>query len=191
MICLQTQPPDVATALHLAEIQPASVHHYRGNQWRAISFSESVPVANEHRVRFRALSIEGAPHPFPLPYCADMSRGMREYDHQRENQARELRAFALAFPDCEANQANLDSLQLCRALWMGAPPEMRERFEEAGRATEGRWARFVTEASADGDGDPFAHTPVADARRRQRSPEEDDDDEYRTPTRPEKRRRTE
>lgn len=174
---LDQQPPDVASALHLDDIQDDTLHHYRVNtdEWHRVALNTAVQV-NGARVRFRALTKETVKQPFPLVFCSDMSFGFSVYHrHHDYDHMPRVQAFELAFPQCAPTASNIEALALCRTLWNTAPEEMKTRYEDAGHALHGRWARFVDEASATGQEDPFASTPTATHRRRERSPSHADD----------------
>ncbi|EJD33803.1 hypothetical protein AURDEDRAFT_177125 [Auricularia subglabra TFB-10046 SS5] len=143
---------DMLDRLHLNEAKYGSITVLGvDGTWRELGngplpFFHDRPNTDEGYVYLRARTM-GDLSAFPAPYYADMSERLKAFQNftgDRKNPMTGEDAFFMLF-DVEASPAELEQLDICLSVVQNSPPQIREKFEHAGRTPKGTWSEFIRE----------------------------------------------
>ncbi|EJD32791.1 hypothetical protein AURDEDRAFT_178113 [Auricularia subglabra TFB-10046 SS5] len=145
-------PQDLLDQLHIREMKYATLTclHADGT-WhqpdaRPLHIFHDDPDSDTGYVYLRARTM-GDLTIFPASYYADMAerlKAFRRFTGDRHHPMRGEEAFFALF-NYDATPAEIEQLEMCLSVVETSPPQLREKYEHAGRTPKGTWAEFVQE----------------------------------------------
>ncbi|EJD34224.1 hypothetical protein AURDEDRAFT_176723 [Auricularia subglabra TFB-10046 SS5] len=171
---------DASGRLHLNEAKSGTlIFLQRNGTWRDVTdepvyFFHDQPDADTGYVYLRAKALDKLRR-FPTSYFVDMAERLRAFQSftgDREHRMTDEEAFFSLF-DFEATADDLEQLELCLSVVDASPPQLREKFEHAGRTAKGTWSEFIHECKDHKDTpaatrvlcqSPLLHSRQQDAR---------------------------